>query len=279
MLSNGIPTRAEYQQLSTLGHFEDLLRYSREFNDLVGAKGVFSKLYGLKWARDPFLQWSRRWEYVYVLQRLEKWCDQHSGRVDVADAGSGFTFFPFYLQEKLPQVRIQCLDADKTVGRAFAEVRRTISPAPEFQLENLEQLGQESDSFDAIYSVSVIEHTRDPHRVINEIYRTLRPDGIFLCTFDISFEQRSPMHVRHVQSLVEQMTDLFKPEPGWEPVSLEDASTNHDAVTTKWISEIAPETLPWKYPALTWSVDAIRGRLRKSFYRPLTFYCGAFRKR
>jgi hypothetical protein len=53
----------------------------------------------MKWVKDPFLQWSRSWEYVFVLQRVRVWCMTHPETARVADAGSGFTFFPFLFRE------------------------------------------------------------------------------------------------------------------------------------------------------------------------------------
>ena len=278
MLSSGIPKRTEYLQLGSHHEYQDLLSYSREFEAQIRDRGLPTRLYGLKWVRDPFLQWSRSWEYVFVLQRLGEWYRAHSDKAEVADAGSGFTFFPFYLQETRSLSKIQCLDADVTVAQAIAEASSSFEVAPAFQLENLERLSHDADSFDVIYSISVIEHTRNPVEVVNEVYRTLKPGGLFICTFDVSFEQRSSMHVRHVKTLVDHIFEIFIPESGWEDLAVADAACGPDAVTTEWISEIAPERLPWKYPSLLWLYDALRGRFRWSLYRPMTFYCGAFYK-
>ena len=279
MLSNGIPRKTEYQRLASQPLYEELLQFSRQFEVRCRDGGMFSKLYGLKWVEDPFLQWSRSWEYVYVLQRLEHWWKSHSGTSDLVDAGSGFTFFPFYLQQLHPIAKIRCFDADITVGKAIARAGRATSTAPDFYLENLEQLKQETESIDVVYSISVIEHTQHPRQVIDEIHRILKPGGLFLCTFDISFEEQSPMHVRHVEKLIARVLELFDQEPGWNDIGVAGASSDPDAVTTRWISEVAPEKLPWKFPTLIWLYDALRGRLRSSLYRPMTFYCGAYYKK
>jgi len=278
MLSSGIPCVTEYQELEKEVDFRRLLDYSREFREEVEARDIFSRLYSIKWVTDPFLQWSRRWEYVYVLQRLEECWKHKPHALDIADAGSGFTFFPFYLQRQRPDARICCIDADPTAGRAIEEAARVLGNGPSFSLEDLEQLDQASGSLDAIFSVSVIEHTGNPQQVVEEIHRVLKPGGMFVCTFDVSFETGSPMHVKQVERLLNCIHNLFDTQDE-EDISISDSLENTNRVTTTWISSAYPDRLPWRYPRLVWLYDALRGRFRSSLYRPLTFYCGTFIKK
>jgi 2-polyprenyl-3-methyl-5-hydroxy-6-metoxy-1,4-benzoquinol methylase len=162
MLSSGIPRINEYQELDKEPDFKRLLKFSRGFRAEVEARDFFSRVYSIKWVKDPFLQWSRRWEYVYVLQRLENWWKHEPHALNIADAGSGFTFFPFYLQRQRPDARICCIDADPTAGRAIHEAARILGNGPSFLLEDLEELNQASESLHAVFSVSVIEHTAKP---------------------------------------------------------------------------------------------------------------------
>jgi len=278
MLSSGIPRVSDYQDLDKEADFRRLLDFSREFREEVEARDIFSRLYSIKWVTDPFLQWSRRWEYVYVLQRLEECWKHKPHALDIADAGSGFTFFPFYLQRQRPDARICCIDADPTAGRAIEEAARVLGNGPSFSLEDLEQLDQASGSLDAIFSVSVIEHTGNPQQVVEEIHRVLKPGGMFVCTFDVSFETGSPMHVKQVERLLNCIHNLFDTQDE-EDISISDSLENTNRVTTTWISSAYPDRLPWRYPRLVWLYDALRGRFRSSLYRPLTFYCGTFIKK
>ena len=278
MLSSGIPCVSEYQELDNEPEFTRLLDYSRRFRAEVEARDIFSRLYSIKWVNDPFLQWSRRWEYVYVLQRLDDWWKHKPYGLDIADAGSGFTFFPFYLQRQRPNVRICCIDADPTAGRAIDEAVRVLGNGPSFSLENLEKLNRVSESLDAVFSVSVIEHTENPEQVIKEIHRVLRPGGMFVCTFDVSFEVGSPMHVKQVEQLVNRLRDLFDRQ-GDEDINITESAESSNRVTTSWISRAYPDRLPWRNPRLVWLYDALRGRFRSSLYRPMTFYCGTFIKK
>lgn len=278
MLSSGIPGTDEYLLLDENPDYRRLLDASRKFRKEFESREVFSRLYSIKWVDDPFLQWSRRWEYVYVLQRLEHWWQQHPDALDVADAGSGFTFFPFYLKLANPDARISCIDADATAGRAIAEASRVLRDGPAFSLQDLERLDQAEASLDAVFSVSVIEHTADPGRVVEEIHRVLRPGGVFVCTFDVSFEASSPMHFTRVERLVDRLHELFLPQDDVTG-SIADNAKRPDRVTTQWVAEHAPDRLPWRNPLLVWLYDAIRGRFRSTLYRPMTFYCGTFAKR
>jgi SAM-dependent methyltransferase len=278
MLSSGIPGIDEYQSLDGEPDFRRLYDYSRSFQAATKASDAYSRIYGVKWVDDPFLQWSRRWEYVYVLQRLEDgWKDAPKAPL-IADAGSGFTFFPFYLQELRPDARILCIDSDPTAGRAIAETRALIGHGPEFAREDLERLGQASESLDAVFSISVIEHTNRPGQVIEEIHRVLIPGGMFVCTFDVSFETGSPMRVEQVASLVRRLHEMFDAADE-EQTKIAESAAQSDRVTTEWISGECRDRLPWRYPRLVWLYDALRGRFRSDLYRPMTFYCGTFYKK
>ena len=278
MLNSGIPGAAEYLELEKEPEFSRLLDSSRQFRSEFENRAVFSRIYSIKWVQDPFLQWSRRWEYVYVLQRLERWWCSKQQMLEVADAGSGFTFFPFYLQRINKQTKITCIDADSTAGFAIQEAAKVLGKGPEFSLQNLERLDQESKSLDGVFSVSVIEHTSSPEQAIKEIHRVLKPGGVFVCTFDVSFEAGSPMHVNRVEQLVNGLCELFRSQDG-NIGSFADNAGKSDRVTTTWVAKKYPERLPWRKPTLVWLYDALRGRFRSTLYRPMTFYCGTFFKK
>lgn len=284
MLSSGIPGITEYSTLETIPEYTDLQASSREFLRRRPDNTLSSRLYGLKWVQDPFSQWSRKWEYLYTFQRLEKWLDKYPRDATIVDAGSGFTFFPFHIQHHFPSTKVLCIDADPTAGSAIEEASRVYAPAPHFSLEDLEKLRLQSASVDVVYSVSVIEHTKDPLRVIDEIHRVLKPNGMFICTFDISFEEKSPMYVKRVVRLVEKLAQLFEPEPGRASMDIADACLDDgaasDMVTTGWIGRTTDaSSLPWRYPRLVWLYDLLRGRARATLYRPMTYYCGTYFKK
>jgi len=279
MLSSGIPRIEEYQRLQTEPFFEELMRYSRDFERKCQTESRSTKNYSSKWVKDPFLQWSRRWEYVFVAQRVLKWAITQSTPLKVVDAGSGFTFFPFYLLQTNPGLDIDCYDTDPTAGEALQEASSILDLSPGFRIEDLESLKQGDNTVDAVYSVSVIEHTSNPKAVIDEINRVLRPGGLFVCTFDISFEFASPMHVRHVEKLVSHITSVFDTAPDWHDIQFGALPADNSVVTTRWIAETKAAPLPWRNPLLVWCYDLLRGRPRRALYRPMTYCCGTFTKK
>lgn len=95
---------------------------------------------------------------------------------------------------------------------------------------------------------------------------------------EAAYEQRNSMHVRRVKTLVDHISELFVPEPGWKGLAIADAACGLDALTTEWISEIALK-------------DRFVNTVPRSGYMTLcerdsggtcivsmTFYCGAFYK-
>jgi SAM-dependent methyltransferase len=279
MLSSGIPTREKYLRLESEPIYGELLNFSREFERQCQIGQGSAKSYSNKWVADPFQQWSRRWEYVYVAQRLSEWVASRSGPLKVVDAGSGFTFFPFYLAQANTNLAIDCYDNDPTAGGALQEATDILGTGPAFKIEDLENLSQDEASVDAVYSVSVIEHTQNPRQVIDEINRVLKPGGIFVCTFDVSFEARSPMHVRHVEQLVDHINRVFDRSADWKPVPFESLPSDNNIVTTQWDSDVVKAGLPWRNPLLIWFYDMLRGRYRSTLHRPMTFCCQTITKK
>ncbi len=273
MLTSGVPKREEYLRLEGEPVYGELMEFSREFDRRCIAESTSADRYSSKWVKDPFLQWSRRWEYVYVAQQLAAWLADRPGAHTVVDAGSGFTFFPFYLLQAHPDLAIDCYDYDPIAGKALLEAADVLGRGPAFHIEDLEDLGQDDGTIDAFYSVSVIEHTRNPRAVIDEINRVLKPGGLFVCTFDISFESRSQMYTQRVEQLVRHIEEVFELPDDWQPIAFNTLSTDDSIVTTRWDADAVKSGLPWRNPKLVWLYDMLRGRFRTSLYRPMTFCC------
>ena len=103
-LPSGIPTIAQY---------DDLLR-TPFFAMIRSAGSVFleenSEIlapYQRRWVSDPFHQWSRQWEYPYALAQLEKRIAS-AQTTRILDAGSGVTFFPYFLADRNERIEIMC---------------------------------------------------------------------------------------------------------------------------------------------------------------------------
>jgi SAM-dependent methyltransferase len=140
-----------------------------------------------KWPSDSLNWWSRIWEYPYIFYHLAKLKQAIPGRqLYIADYGSGVTFFPFALAKEGFQVR--CMDIDVICGADIQKAAQRVDASPgavDFELVNGGRLLSRDQAFDAVYSVSVLEHMPRPGEIVSEIARILKPGGLFLLTFDV----------------------------------------------------------------------------------------------
>ncbi len=58
-----------------------------------------------------------------------------------------------------------------------------------YQNETLEDQTFDDESFDIIVTLDVFEHVWRPDKMMKEIYRTLKPGGIYICTFPVRKHQ------------------------------------------------------------------------------------------
>ena len=54
-----------------------------------------------------------------------------------------------------------------------------------FRNESLENQTFPDEIFDIVVTLDVFEHVYEPGKMIKEIYRTLKPGGLYVCTFPI----------------------------------------------------------------------------------------------
>jgi ubiquinone/menaquinone biosynthesis C-methylase UbiE len=94
------------------------------------------------------------------------------------DLGCGTGYWADRISSLYPWLKITGADW----GKNFIDKAKLkyISKNIAFNVENFENLSFPSNSFDCIYADNVIEHAYDLEKVLNEIYRTLRPNGILV---------------------------------------------------------------------------------------------------
>lgn len=66
---------------------------------------------------------------------------------------------------------------------AFASQSNKTTPNLSYQVEDALNLSFKDNSFDLITSMEVIEHVGKPYRMMEEIHRVLKPDGLLLMTY------------------------------------------------------------------------------------------------
>ena len=131
------------------------------------------------------------------------------------DIGTGPGHIPFMVCERIPDCTVVGIDLARTM-LAYAERHRAASPhrdRVEFRLADAKRLAFEDDSFDTVYSNTILHHIPEPHSFLSEARRVLRPGGVLLIR-DL-FRPESPERVlelvaQHVASGTPEQKELFR---------------------------------------------------------------------
>jgi 2-polyprenyl-3-methyl-5-hydroxy-6-metoxy-1,4-benzoquinol methylase len=162
--------------------FRTLEQFDAKFRQLVQYPS------GYKWPRDPLHTWSRAWEYPYVYHQLKRMRQEvnSSQHPVVMDFGSGVTFFPFAVASM--GYHVTCVDIDARYQHAIEKAEQMldlnggsvraviVDPADSSYGRNV---------YDAVYSVSVIEHVPSCSDTIRLLADSLKSGGVMIATLDI----------------------------------------------------------------------------------------------
>ncbi len=272
-MPSGVPTDTQYAGVVDSELFSALEEFSDSF--LENHPNV-QESYG--WVRDPLHQWSRQWEYPFVMQSIISGVQRQSGsEIRVLDAGSGVTFFPYLLQSSMPNVTVTCCDYDASLANIFNTVNDAGGPGSpvEFRQADMRQLPFDDASFDVIYCVSVLEHTDSYADIVKEFHRLLLPGGLFVTTFDIGLDGVSdipPAEALQLAKCIEESFDAIDLPPDSGVVISE-------SVSSRKIGAENPELLPWRYPFLSWLKAVVkRRRVPHGIGKNLSVFCAGYRK-
>ncbi len=265
-----------YERLLANHDLMDLEVFSKSFLD---RNSHILKPYARKWASDPLHQWSRIWEYPFATGAIKNYLSRsHDRKVRVLDAGSGLTFFPYFLKDRFSTLDVVCLDYDPLLQDLYAAVNSNTGVPVDFYLRSMDSTGFDSGVFDLIYCISVLEHTRNYPDIIQEFKRLLRPGGQLVVTFDISLDDRADIPLHEARKLLASIQAEFTPTDMPAIVEFTRAAFPlNEVVTTGYVKRICPDRLPWKYPRLSGVLAALR---KKTFPIPamkkLAFGCFVF---
>ena len=232
--------------------------------------------YAWHWGRDPLKFWSRRWEYPYAAAATFAH-SQRLGRADlrVCDAGSGVTFFPYFLCDRLGGASVSCLDYNATYAPIFAAVNRNEPDADvAFVRGGMRRMPYDTALLDVLCCVSVLEHTGQVEQIVREVARVLRPGGRFVLTFDLSQDEvfeMQPEAARRMFALLEELFEADAAELWAEARRAFDEPEN--LLCTPTIRERQPHLLPWKYPRLQAVADFVRGYGFTGGFRAAACFC------
>jgi len=143
----------------------------------------------------------RSWHIRRELRELDK-----SGfdPAHLADAGSGFGQYVYYLSGKYPKARITGMDIKQDqvddCGRFFTSIGR--SEKVEFLYADLTKL-EVHEEWDLVLSVDVMEHIEDDRTVFRNLYQGLKPGGVLLISTP-SDQGGSDVHHEHEESFIDE---------------------------------------------------------------------------
>jgi SAM-dependent methyltransferase len=266
----GLVSILNYRKLSSSPLYVALDQYSQSF---LSSHKVTLTPYSSKWVPNPFHQWSRRYEYPFIMHELEKL--RRDGQIlKVLDAGSGATFFPFYVQEDLYPVQVTCLDSDRRLKPIFNQLNEGQRAKVNFELGDIGRMPLQAASFDAVYCISVLEHTTCFETSVSECARVLKPGGRLLLTFDVATDMIAEIPVHRVMDLLGCLARYFNhtSDIDWECELVRVGSD--DVLSTRMFLEEDRTLLPWRYPAFVALGKALqKGRLPTSLFRNLNCCC------
>src|SRR3954465_14789944 len=158
-LRSGIPLLTELDAHLSSDEYRRHVDFNRAFQEKNDAA---MSQYGKLWAKDTFRLWSRRWEYPFVAQRVIEFAQaqNNDGPFRLLDAGSGVTYFPYFIRAEIPKSEITCFDSNASYHPMFAAVNATMAESKvKFEEGWLQKLPFADRSFDAVCCISVLEHT------------------------------------------------------------------------------------------------------------------------
>jgi SAM-dependent methyltransferase len=244
-VATGVPTLRAYDQLGASGLFFEMEKFSNSFLLRNSARLA---LYGNKWVKDPLHQWSRQWEYPFVISQMRDYL-RSTGveRPHILDAGSGVTVFPFYVADEFPESRVLCVDSDESLDSVFSAIKGEHPSVVTFQQSDIRKIPCADQSIDIVYSISVLEHMDNPTQALSEFSRILRHDGLLVLTFDISLSDNlAIINRKSARELLEVALNYFKPLNGDDPMAtLDSCLENGDILTTHYIAQRDVKLLPW----------------------------------
>ena len=185
----GVAARSDLDSSEWLSLFAHLERDHAEFT--AHAETILGPDY--PWPREALYDWSRCWEYPYVLHQARRLDDQRrTARATVVDFGSGATFLPFTIARL--GCDVVCVDNDPVCVRG---VRRAIGHvdagrgSARAALSSGADIPVEDQSADLVYSVSTLEHVQEPEQLVPELSRILVPGGTLVLTIDLAYRGTS----------------------------------------------------------------------------------------
>lgn len=264
VITDGLTTTEQYDQLVKSDFFKEIEDFS---DDFIAKVGSMIQSYNIRWVPDPLHQWSRQWEYPYIINQLK------SAKKDarIVDLGAGLSFLPYYLKQKYGLNNILAVDYDDSLADLYKKVNTQLGQELEFMSGDMRDLNKIKDAeADFVYSVSVLEHTDSYPTVLKEIHRILKPGGKLVLTFDISIDGLDDIPLERAESLLQSINDVFGSKLD---INLANELQKQDLITSQLMSKKDKSLMPWKIPAVNTIKHLLKHGKPGLMYKNLTFCC------
>jgi SAM-dependent methyltransferase len=143
----------------------------------------------------------RSWHIRRELRLLER---EGFQPLQIADAGSGFGQYVYYLSKRYPGAQITGLDIKQEqvedCNRFFAAIHRDKQVS--FRYADLTEL-ETREAWDLVLSVDVMEHIEEDRTVFRHLYNGLKPGGVLLISTP-SDQGGSDVHHEHDTSFIDE---------------------------------------------------------------------------
>lgn len=261
----GYPLVDDFQRLTASTAFQDMRAFSSQFQ-----RRCDSALRAYRWVRDPFNQWSRQYEYPFVYDALYHFAaglSQQSARV--LDAGAGITFFPYYIQSRIPAISVECSDTDGSLWPIYEAVNQEMKTSIPFHATDLRHMSLPSGRFDIVYCISVLEHTSDYEMILRELWRILRPRGLLVLTFDVALEGPADISTSRAREFLRSTGKYFTASDGFDAERcIQSPPQERDILTTRYARRRDKTSLPFRNPWRQAFTTGVGGLIRHDV-RPL----------
>jgi len=276
-LRSGVPLISDLDALLRDPYYTEITSYSREF---LQKHGEALKGYGRLWGQDPFMLWSRRWEYPFVAQKVIEYGKAHPGPIKVIDGGSGVTFFPYFVCDHVPGAEFICIDTNESYPPMFKAIyANTSHQRVSFSNGMLQKLEIPDGGVDVVACISVLEHTDNYGEIVREFARVLKRGGLLVLTFDLSLDGKFELRKEVAQDLLNNVSEFFDTSGVPIEQELNRMSDVEHILSTDHVNRTEPDLLPWRFPMAKAVHDLIKGHGWTGGFRSKSVFClSALRK-